>query len=142
MALPAFVPVSAQAQQSPTTLPPVQIDAPEKPSGAAAARSDDGSEGFERRTTRSNQPSKPATQTASVVDDGNGPNNNNSGPPLQQAPSLGKTGTKLADLPVSVQIIPREVLTEQGTTTLRDAVTYASGINAGGQDSRAISIIS
>ena len=69
-----------------------------------------------------------------MVDDGNGPNNNNSGPPLQQAPSLGKTGTKLADLPISVQIIPREVLTEQGTTTLKDAVTNASGINTGGQD--------
>ncbi len=70
-----------------------------------------------------------------MVDDGNGPNNNNSGPPLQQAPSLGKTGTKLEDLPASVQIIPREVLTEQGATMLRDAVTNASGVNTGGQDS-------
>src|SRR5262249_11927353 len=51
------------------------------------------------------------------------------------APSLGKTGTKLEDLPVSVQIIPRQVLNEQGTATLRDAVTNASGINTGGQDS-------
>ncbi len=135
LALPAFMPASAQAQQSPSTLPPVQIDAPKKhpvprrhaPTTAARAA--------KRRTTRSNQPSRPATQTASAPDDGNGPNNNNSGPPLQQAPSLGKTGTKLADLPVSVQIIPREVLSEQGTTTLRDAITNASGINAGGQDS-------
>ncbi len=70
-----------------------------------------------------------------TADDGNGPNNNNSGPPLQQAPSLGKTGTKLADLPASVQIIPREVVTEQGGTLLRDAITNASGINSGGQDS-------
>jgi len=70
-----------------------------------------------------------------VVDDGNGPNNNNSGPPLQQVPGVGKTGTKLADIPASIQIIPREVLTEQGTTTLKDAVVNASGINTGGQDS-------
>jgi iron complex outermembrane recepter protein len=71
----------------------------------------------------------------SVADDGNGPNNNNSGPPLQQAPALGKTGTRLADLPASVQIIPREVVTEQGGTLLRDAINNASGINSGGQDS-------
>lgn len=135
LSLPGLVPQSAQAQQSPSTLPPVQIEAPKNhpvprrhPATTAANVS-------KRRTTRSNQPSKPATQTASAPDDGNGPNNTNSGPPLQQAPSLGKTGTKLADLPVSVQIIPRKVLNEQGTTTLRDAITNASGVNQGGQDS-------
>ena len=88
-----------------------------------------------RRTARASQPPKPVTQTANVVDDGNGPNNSNSGPPLQQAPSLGKTGTKLQDLPASVQIIPREVITEQGGALLRDAIDNASGINSGGQDS-------
>ncbi len=84
---------------------------------------------------RSNQAPRPSTRTASVADDGNGPNNNNSGPPLQQAPSLGKTGTKLEDLPASVQIIRREVVTEQGGTLLRDAINNASGVNSGGQDS-------
>ena len=88
-----------------------------------------------RRTARASQPPKPVTQTANVVDDGNGPNNSNSGPPLQQAPSLGKTGTKLQNLPASVQIIPREVITEQGGALLRDAINNASGINSGGQDS-------
>jgi iron complex outermembrane recepter protein len=72
---------------------------------------------------------------AQAADDGNGPNNSNSGPPLQQVPTLGKTGTKLEDLPVSVQIIPHQVFTEQGTVLLRDAITNASGINTGGQDS-------
>lgn len=57
------------------------------------------------------------------------------GQPLQQAPSLGKTGTKLEDLPLSVQIIPREILTQQGDTMLRQAITNASGVNQGGQDS-------
>lgn len=70
-----------------------------------------------------------------MADDGNGPNNNTSGPPLQQAPSLGKTGTRLRDLPASVQIIPRQVVTEQGGSLLRDAINNASGINSGGQDS-------
>jgi iron complex outermembrane recepter protein len=136
IALSAFVPdqAQAQAQANPTTLPPVQVDAPKdrQPQRRTAATTKPSAK---RRTVRSNQAPRPAAQTASAVDTGNGPNNNNSGPPLQQAPSLGKTGTKLEDLPVSVQIIPREVLTEQGTTTLRDAVTNASGINTGGQDS-------
>jgi iron complex outermembrane recepter protein len=56
------------------------------------------------------------------------------GAPLAQTPQLGKTGSKLEDLPASVQIIPREVTTEQGSTMLRDAIINASGINQGGQD--------
>jgi iron complex outermembrane recepter protein len=136
VALTALVPLSAQAQTAaqPTNLPPVQVEAPKnRPAPKQASAST--KPAARRRTARANQPPKPAAQTATVADDGNGPNNNNSGPPLQQAPSLGKTGTKLADLPVSVQIIPREVLNEQGTTTLRDAMSNASGVNYGGQDS-------
>ncbi len=49
-------------------------------------------------------------------------------------PSLGKTDTPLSDLPVSVHIIPREVLTQQGSTMLRDSVYNAPGVNVGGQD--------
>ena len=130
----AAVPLTASAQENGTTLPPVNVDAPrnrltprlKQASTAPAAK---------RRTSHASRPPKPAARTATVVDDGNGPNNNNSGPPLRQAPALGKTGTKLADLPVSVQIIPREVVTEQGGTLLRDAINNASGINSGGQDS-------
>jgi iron complex outermembrane receptor protein len=136
-AVAALVPASAQAQtaETPTNLPPVQIEAPRNRPAQKQASST-AKPAVKRRTVRSNQPPKPAAdQTTSVADDGNGPNNNNSGPPLQQAPSLGKTGTKLEDLPVSVQIIPREVVTEQGGTLLRDAISNASGINAGGQDS-------
>ena len=50
-------------------------------------------------------------------------------------PGLGKTGTNLADLPMSVQIIPRAVINQQGDTMLRQAITNASGVNQGGQDS-------
>ena len=50
-------------------------------------------------------------------------------------PSLGKTGTKLEDLPTNVQIIPREIINQQGDTMLRQAITNASGVNQGGQDS-------
>lgn len=55
--------------------------------------------------------------------------------PNQNA-ALSKTDTKLADLPGSVQIIPRALLSEQGATMLRDATYNASGINSGGQDSK------
>lgn len=56
-------------------------------------------------------------------------------PPLQQAPQLGKTGTKLEDLPVSVHIVPHETFTQQGDTMLRQAITNSPGVNEGGQDS-------
>ena len=55
--------------------------------------------------------------------------------PKQKA-ALGKTDTKLEDLPASVQVIPRALLSEQGANMLRDAVYNASGINSGGQDSK------
>jgi iron complex outermembrane receptor protein len=136
MALAAFVPASAQAQtaETPTNLPPVQVDAP-KNRPAQRQASSTAKPAAKPKTARSTQPPKPVAQATSVADDGNGPNNNNSGPPLAQAPSLGKTGTRLEDLPASVQIIPREVVTEQGGTLLRDAIANASGINSGGQDS-------
>jgi iron complex outermembrane receptor protein len=54
----------------------------------------------------------------------------------QQVPTLDKTGTKLEDLPASVQTIPRRVLSEQGATMLRQAVSNASGVNVGGQDTK------
>src|SRR5665213_1730483 len=134
IAMAALVPGSSHAQEKPTPLPPVQVDAPrdrpaQKHSSIAAKPA------ARRRTVRSNHAPKPSTQTAAVLDTGNGPNNNNPGPSLQQAPSLGKTGTRLADLPASVQIIPREVVTDQGGTLLRDAINNASGITFGGQDS-------
>ena len=62
---------------------------------------------------------------------------NNAGPtvpPLQQTPSLGKTGTKLEDLPTSVQIINRDVINQQGGATVLDAITNASGIVQGAED--------
>jgi iron complex outermembrane recepter protein len=135
IALSALAPTLASAQNAPANLPPVQVDAPKNrvPHRRTAATP---APTAKRRSARSNQSRNPTAQAANpVIDTGNGPNNNNSGPPLQQAPSLGKTGTKLSDLPASVQIIPREVLTEQGTNTLRDAVYNASGVNTGGQDS-------
>jgi iron complex outermembrane recepter protein len=54
----------------------------------------------------------------------------------QQVSASSKTGTPLADMPASVQIIPRALLSEQGANMLRDSVYNASGVNFGGQDSK------
>jgi iron complex outermembrane receptor protein len=133
----AAVPViswgTAQAQDRSSTLPPVQIEAPRQ--RAAPKTAPTSTPSARRRTARTSRSPKPNSQTVAAPDDGNGPNNNNSGPPLQQVPGLGKTGTKLADIPAGIQIIPREVATEQGVNTLRDSIYNASGINFGGQDS-------
>ena len=69
-----------------------------------------------------------------VAPTGYGESNRTNGP--KQKAALGKTDTKLEDLPASVQVIPRALLSEQGATMLRDAVYNASGVNAGGQDSK------
>ena len=52
----------------------------------------------------------------------------------QQVISASKTGTKLADIPGSVQTIPHELLYEQGATMLRQSLDNASGVNFGGPD--------
>jgi iron complex outermembrane receptor protein len=124
----------ARGQDNSSTLPPVQVEAPKNRATPKQTATSTPSSA-RRRTARTNTPPKPGAQSAAAPDDGNGPNNNTSGPPLQQVPGLGKTGTKLGDLPVSVQIIPRQIVTEQGGTLLRDAIWNASGVNSGGQDS-------
>ncbi|MFM0500799.1 TonB-dependent receptor [Paraburkholderia caffeinilytica] len=53
-----------------------------------------------------------------------------------QVADVSKTGTALKDLPASVQVIPRALLTEQGATMLRQGVSNASGVNVGGQDTK------
>jgi iron complex outermembrane receptor protein len=53
-----------------------------------------------------------------------------------QVPNLDKTGTPLSDIPGSVHVIPREVLTQQGSTMLRQGLYNAPGVNFGGQDSK------
>jgi iron complex outermembrane receptor protein len=50
--------------------------------------------------------------------------------------AVSKTGTALKDLPASVQVIPRALLSEQGATMLRQGVENASGVNVGGPDSK------
>ena len=70
---------------------------------------------------------QPVSQSVTVQDDHE---------TLQEVSMVDKTGTKLEDLPGSVQIISRDVLTEQGATMLRQGVSNASGVNYGGQDSK------
>ena len=54
---------------------------------------------------------------------------------LQLAPALGKTGTKLEDLPHSVVVVPGMLVSEQGGTGVRSAIRDVSGVNEGGGSS-------
>jgi iron complex outermembrane recepter protein len=59
--------------------------------------------------------------------------NDANGPPLSQVATLGKTGTKLEDLPASVVVVPATTIKERGGNSLTDAVTAGvSGVNVGG----------
>jgi iron complex outermembrane recepter protein len=51
-----------------------------------------------------------------------------------QVISVGKTGTPLEDLPASVQVVPSQVVTDQGGKSLSDSIINMSGISNGGQD--------
>jgi iron complex outermembrane receptor protein len=88
------------------------------------------------RPTNAPATAAPAAPAAALPapDLGVGNNAGSTVPPLQQTPSLGKTGTKLEDLPTSVQIINRDVVNQQGGVTVLDAITNASGIVQGAED--------
>ena len=121
------------AQLNPSQLPPIDVNEPRRK--PRRARSEPGREAAAARRQRDAQRTTAAPPRSS---DGLGIGNTapTTVAPLQQAPSLGKTGTKLEDLPTSVQIVPREVVNQQGGTMLNDAITNASGIVQGGQDSK------
>lgn len=79
----------------------------------------------------------PAIHVEGSAQNGYGPlvESNTVNDPRQRTASS-KTGTKLEDLPANVQVIPRQLVSEQGGTTLHDAIANASGVNYGGQDSK------
>jgi iron complex outermembrane receptor protein len=54
---------------------------------------------------------------------------------LDQAPAAGKTGTPLAEIPASIQVIDRSTIDAQGGVSLQDAIGNASGVGRGGGDS-------
>jgi iron complex outermembrane receptor protein len=128
-------PTQAQPNEQ---LPPISVTAPEvkrrtgttTPSRASRATQKPKPQVARRETAQA-----PPSVQVSGADSSSTINAGNSGPVLQQVPSLTVTGTKLADLPMSVQIVKREVLNQQGVQTLRDALYNASGVNFGGQDS-------
>ena len=53
---------------------------------------------------------------------------------LEQAPAAGKTGTPLAEIPASIQVIDRGTIDAQGGVSLQDAIGNASGVGRGGGD--------
>jgi iron complex outermembrane receptor protein len=61
--------------------------------------------------------------------------NNTNTAPLQQTPQLGKTGTKIEDMPASVHVIQGETVREQGGTDLKASIRNVSGVSEGGPSS-------
>ncbi len=53
---------------------------------------------------------------------------------LKQPADVDKTGTRLEDLPSSVQVIDSQLVSQQGGVSLNDAIRNASGVSRGGQD--------
>jgi iron complex outermembrane receptor protein len=130
-AVPAQEPPASEVpaeQPAATPLPAVQVGAPRPRAPQSSAPSPRASVPSAPRPTPALPITPGRTQTAGLQ-------GAQSQPPLAQVPSLDKTGTRIADLPVSVQVVPREVVAEQGGTSLRDAVRNVSGMNEGGPSS-------
>jgi iron complex outermembrane recepter protein len=54
--------------------------------------------------------------------------------PLLEVPTVGKTGTKIEELPSSVQVINHDQVDAQGGIALKDAIRNSSGVGQGGSD--------
>ena len=54
--------------------------------------------------------------------------------PLLEVPTVGKTGTKIEELPSSVQVISHDLVESQGGIVLKDAIRNSSGVFQGGSD--------
>jgi iron complex outermembrane recepter protein len=124
----AGTPLPAGTGAQPLT--PITVEAP------PTAKPQKGKQKEQQRSAarRSNAASnKPRDTTPVTVDAGYGGSARANAP--QQVVSADKTGTRLQDIPANVQIIPREILTEQGAYTLGQSMSNASGVNVGGQDS-------
>jgi iron complex outermembrane receptor protein len=53
--------------------------------------------------------------------------------PLDQVAQVDKLGVAIGDVPRSIQIVPRELIDQQGGTELRDTLRNVSGLSQGGQ---------
>jgi iron complex outermembrane receptor protein len=53
--------------------------------------------------------------------------------PLDQVGQIDKTGTALADVPRSIEVIPSDLFNAQGATQLKQVLTDVSGLSEGGQ---------
>jgi iron complex outermembrane recepter protein len=114
-----------QAAATPSaTVPEIVVTAPKQKPKVTRTRRPAGASAVAANT----EPAQAASGT------GTGPNGTMV--PLQAAPGLDKTGTPLGDLPQSVTIVPRALVTEQGINGVADAVARnVSGVNIGGSSS-------
>jgi iron complex outermembrane receptor protein len=53
--------------------------------------------------------------------------------PFNGPASLDKTGTPIADVPRSIQVVPHQLFEQQGATTVGDTLRNVSGVTQGGQ---------
>jgi len=114
--------IKQAAATSPATVPEIVVTAPKpKPKVARTPR------GAGAGAATASAQAAPA-ESATGLSGG-------TGVPLQTVTTVSKTGTPLGDLPVSVTIVPRALVAEQGGTSLADAVRDVSGVNIGGASS-------
>ena len=108
-------PTEAQPSQPNSQLPPISVTAPEpqrRAGNAPSQRAERGAQKPKPQVARRETQPQPSVQT-SGADSSSTINAGNSGPASQQVLSLGKTGTKLEDLPVSCRSSPAKSSTSR-----------------------------
>ena len=135
---PANSPSSSTAAPQQTSAPGAQSPAAERASGQLPAIQVRAPKKF-KQAPRPPRPTNAAA--ASIPSSAGGPVGNVSTQynvnvnALEQVPGVGKTGTKINDLPVSVTEVPKQIISQEGGTSLKDAIRNSSGISQGGPSS-------
>ncbi len=122
------VPGAAAAQQGGSSLPPIVVKPPAQPRQAKRPST------VQPATQAAPAPEQPLTAEALLQSPTNAYASSKTAP-LQQTAGIGKTDTKIGDIPASIQIVPREIINEQGGTDLTSALRNVSGVNIGGPSS-------
>ena len=109
-------------------LPPLKVETTTAPKKKAIAA----------KQGKANAPSQPAAAAGPApasAASGNSTTGASTTWGLQFTPALGKTGTKVEDIPRSIVVVPGALVTEQGGTTVRSAMRDVSSVNEGGASS-------
>jgi iron complex outermembrane recepter protein len=120
----------AYAQEEPTVLPPVPVEPAKPAKPAAKPRTTTGPKTAAQRRTR-NQGGQANTQPGAAAQTSGGQSQDPTAYSASDASTGTKTNTPIMTTPVSVQVVPQQVLQDQQVISIDQAVKDVSGVVTG-----------